>query len=585
MFLSQIEIKDFRSFEQATVSFESSLTALVGENNSGKSNVIDALRLITKPVGDRRDRYCEDEDVRDGAISRAFTLKAKYEGLNIEQQGMLISALQGPTENIAIFGLDYKASSKEKPRGEIKQWAGKHGLEPEQGASDLIRHVYLPPLRDAQRALASGNATRILSLLRHFLDETVTEEILIKDLKRNTDHITITNINGTVDSLLKQLTGGVRAQNASLGFAEDDDLSDIARDLRFKLSDEGVSPEDLCKSGLGFANLLFMAIVLVELEKAQDADLTLFLVEEPEAHLHPQLQSIVLSFLLDQAKESQAKEQTSGKPAGRIQIIVTTHSPNMAAGVSPKHLTVIRSVQPENGKRQRSVAIPINLLQIPEPQMNKIERYIDVTKSSILFGKKCLLVEGIVEALLLPAIARNYVYKDKNFKSNLNKFLGIALIPIHGVDFEPYVNVLLSPYSGHSISDLIVVVTDEDPAVPGDRKKALEKHVATFGASQKLKVFSNSNTLEYELFSQQNKDVLKKIYLKCHSRSEGKWQERIEIGGASVEEQATSFLGLLKDSDTRKGDFAQLLVAAIEEDSTVFDPPQYLVNAIKAIVE
>ncbi|WP_161500056.1 AAA family ATPase [Bradyrhizobium sp. AC87j1] len=62
-----------------------------------------------------------------------------------------------------------------------------------------------------------------------------------------------------------------------------------------------IEPEDPRYSGHGFANLLYTATIAAELDKVNDADLTLFLVEEPEAHLHPQLQAAVLSFLDEQA--------------------------------------------------------------------------------------------------------------------------------------------------------------------------------------------------------------------------------------------------------------------------------------------
>ena len=461
MYLSSISLKNFRSFKDGVVSFNQHLTTLVGENNSGKSNIIDAIRLLTLPLNDRRDRYCEEEDVRVGAEPQQFTLNATYNELTPGQKGLLVTALLDPTQDAAVFGVTFKPATQLKPRGDVKYWAGKHSMEPESGSTDLIRHVYLPPLRDAQRVLASGNPTRILSLLRHFIGDDSKEQQLVNDLARTTDNETLTTVNTTVGNFLNELTTGVRPQTTRLGFSENEKLGDIARDLRFKLSDHGISPEDLTHSGLGFSNLLFMATILVELEKAQEADLTLLLVEEPEAHLHPQLQSAVLGFLLEQAQKSQKKEITPGKPEGRIQVIVTTHSPNMASGVAPEHLTVVRSIQQDGDDRRQSVSIPVSQLQIPPKDLAKIERYIDVTKSSLLFGQRCLLVEGIAEALLLPAIARRYVFngQDDASRKGLRQFNGTALIPIDGVDFEPYLKVLLSKYKDNTICDLAVIVT------------------------------------------------------------------------------------------------------------------------------
>ncbi|MCL4177208.1 MAG: AAA family ATPase [Verrucomicrobia bacterium] len=152
----------------------------------------------------------------------------------------------------------------------------------------------------------------------------------------------ITTINTQIATALSGLTSGVRPQDAKLDFATETVL-DVARALRFKLADTGLSLEGIRQSGLGYSNLLFMATVIVELPGAKEADLTLFLVEEPEAHLHPQLQMLVLGFLLEKARESSSAKVPSGQPEGRIQVIVSTHSPNLTAGVSPKHLVVVRS--------------------------------------------------------------------------------------------------------------------------------------------------------------------------------------------------------------------------------------------------
>ena len=256
MYLKSARFKNFRSFDEGEITFRKDLTVLIGENNGGKSNAIDAIRLLTVPLSGRREIYCEPTDARFGSGATQFELEARFAGLSTGQQGRFISAAIDGSLTTAAFGLRFDTRHQgAKPTW----WAGRLGNTAEPGCHEMIRHVYLPPLRDAKRALASGNPTRIQALLSHFLDGTMPKE-LAKELARTPRHPILGKVDTAVQKGLEALTAGVRRQSAALGFSSDEDLIDIARDLRFKLADHGVAPEDLRYSGHGYANLLYMAI-------------------------------------------------------------------------------------------------------------------------------------------------------------------------------------------------------------------------------------------------------------------------------------------------------------------------------------
>jgi putative ATP-dependent endonuclease of OLD family len=624
MQLRHLQLVNFRSFSNETVSFEKKLTVLVGENNGGKSNLIDAIRLISAPLGGRREIYCEQTDIRFGSAEPGFEITATFSPLTPAQQGRFLSATADDTLNEARFGLTYDASGK---GAHIRPtlWAGRFKTAPEPGCHEMIRHVYLPPLRDAKRALASGNPTRIYALLDHFLEGRDPDDVARNLARPATDDI-LTNVGTAVNTGLEALTTGVRQQSAALGFNTDENLIHIARDLRFKLADHGITPEDLQYSGHGFANLLYLATIAVELEKVDDAELTLFLVEEPEGHLHPQLQAAVLNFLEECAEQSHRPKPDPDAPAGNIQVVVATHSPNLSAWVSNENLVFVRSMLPateaaerddeapaegseeptdgngasladshenSNGAepgqepgspRRETRCIPIAKLGLTEPERRKIDRYLDVTKSALLFGGRVLLVEGIAEALLLPIIAKQFVLKDK--QDSLRIFRSAVFVPIDGTDFMPYAKILLTPFNGTRIADRLVIVTDGDKTVAGEgqdlpgnsRKAGLDVFAAGAGASSILDVVVNTYSLEPELVSAGNAALLKTVYLALHPQSEEKWDAAISKTG---DEQARGIQDLFKD--TRKGDFAHILADEIAAGAS-FTVPPYIRQAIEALV-
>jgi putative ATP-dependent endonuclease of OLD family len=144
----------------------------------------------------------------------------------------------------------------------------------------------------------------------------------------------------------------------------------------------------LLPHGLGYNNLLFMACELLLLGQDEDT-LPLLLIEEPEAHLHPQLQLRLVEFLQEQAATAVGRQ---------VQVVLTTHSPNLASKVKLDSMILVCQGQ----------AFPLRskntLLSSTDSRF--LERFLDVTKANLFFARGVLVVEGDAEAMLLPALAR-----------------------------------------------------------------------------------------------------------------------------------------------------------------------------------
>ncbi|MFY1689137.1 ATP-dependent nuclease [Plantactinospora sp. WMMB782] len=625
MYLAGLRLTNFRSCRGVEIKLQPGLTLLVGDNNSGKSNVIDAMRLLTTPLSGRRVRYLEIDDVSSGADG-PIEIAGEFDGLTRFQQGQYIGALDIAT-NKAYYMTRFRPNVDVPRRSKVENLVGRAaGPDAEPEKRDQIRHVYLAPLRDAKRELDSATGNRMALIIKYLTSEADRTDFLdqaIDGLRKLEEHDVITGTQKRLQEHVSDLTDPVRGQMIGLSF-RDVRLQRLARGLRLKMAEHGVDLADIEDSGLGYANLLYMASVIIELRNAQDAELTLFLVEEPEAHLHPQLQAVLLDYLQEQAVKS-LRDDTDG-PAGRIQVVATTHSPNLASAVGIRSIVVLRTQEtptPEitedssatdvevvpTGIQRGTAAIALCDIDLTDEERRKIDQYLDVSRAELLFTRRAVLVEGVSEAVILPPLARHCVLNKTatNYGAKCREFRAVSIISIGSVDFGPYLKLLLQQVNGVRLVDRLVVITDGDPDVADEvdqdddlneelkagepktedepaatlsRKDRLEEIGTQLGADSILAVFAAEFTLEADLMNPftVNGPLLETAFKRQKPRSARFWSTlTMSTNPAEV------FYRKLRTTKRYigKGEFAHDVAELIQSGGT-FECPAYLTQAIQS---
>jgi putative ATP-dependent endonuclease of the OLD family len=470
MYLKRIRARNFRAFGDGTTAPEldlelnPGLNILVGENDAGKTGIVDAVRQVLFTTSYENIRLFEqDFHIRDTQRAATLWIEATLRELSKEQQASVLEWLTLEDDDtcslvVHVQAKFFPAQAAKRARVDMQVRAGKDGAGPEIGYAvrELIRATYLRPLRDAEAELRPGRQSRLSQILAAHNGIAGQE---INDFNKDTpdtkpknlvglmafaqhhlgEHNVIKGVEADInDNYLNEFAFSGDTLESRIRIAPDLSLTPILERFELGLLPNGaVHPDERCARGLGYNNALFMATELVLLRDGED--LALLLVEEPEAHLHPQFQDRVMDLLQLHAKPT-------GQGVRRVQVVMTTHSPSLVSSADIEAMTLVHNAS--------TYPLRAGQTRLKKTDYSFLRRFIDATKANLFFARGVLLVEGPAEALLLPTLAEAC---GRSFSKH-----GVSIVNVGHTGLYHYARILQREGAGPPYPVPAVCLTDRD---------------------------------------------------------------------------------------------------------------------------
>lgn len=534
MYIKKIKITNFRTFNNFEMTFNDGLNVIIGSNNSGKTGLMYAIKLLSSP---------SDIDIHDFNKNNLVRFKELYMNeaplIRLEYD-IEHKILEEDTTDESIIKLlpflgierimDSRSESKEGVEYHIfatiqatfhldSKFIEDYKNEV-QGISNfdeyflmLTRYVNAHYLwrytnGNTETSIEQKLAKNIFDI--RFIEAERTSDGVRNETKREINNLIRDNkkkkeldnfklkaseeLSNILEPSIAKMSDLFENENNEIGLEKGNIAITSLIDPMFSVGESYITEVKdtkanynlpLSYNGLGYNNLvnIYMLIKLSDIRKG--IDFKILCLEEPEAHLHPAMQYKLFKFISNLDENNKLNQQ----------VFVTTHSSNITAVAGLDNMYVIqydrqREVSDccQQSLKQQLTDKDENTFKLDAK--NHLNKFLDVTRSDMLFADKIILVEGIAEKMLLPMFMEKvgYPYEDEH----------ISIVEIGGKHFEYFVEV----FNDNPVKKKVLCITDNDFKWFNDEETCLLETYSKYEAPHFEKLVSRYQFEEFKIVTQ-----------------------------------------------------------------------------------